>query len=147
MNIPWITIGVAASALATGIAGGYLVREEIGDRRIERCATSIGKIREGDESLKGCAVPIQNAFAAVKSALQTTEIEYRDKTNTIVVHDQTEDRQRYAQELLDVQALQQVTKTDACAASPAMRLRREQLLRDEGPAEVPAERPAYQAPR
>lgn len=145
MSVPWITIGVAVSALATGTVAGYFVREEIGDRRIARCAESIGKV-PGDESLSGCAVPIQNAFAAVKSRMQTTEIEYRDKTNTIVVHDQVEDRQRYQQLTSDISALTQEAKTNACASSPAMRLRREQLLRDEGP-EVPAVRETDAAPR
>lgn len=134
----WVAGGIAVASLTAGLAGGYAAREVQGNQRIGKCAESILKVETGDLTISGCPVPIQTAFATVKSSLQTKEIEVRDKIIPIITNDGFADAARNRQMVDDIAALIQEPPTDACSTSPAMLRRREQLLRDEGP-EVPAD--------
>ena len=137
----WFALGGAIGVFIVGGGAGYAVREEIGQRRIANCAKSVL-----DQSLTNCPVPIVTAFAAVKEKLKTTEIEYREGTIKVITGDQAQTARIAAQQAADMVALGQQERTNACADSPAFRLRREQLLRDLAP-EAAADGQADTAPR
>lgn len=79
-----------------------------------------------------CPTAIKNAFAKNQLVQVQKEVEVRDKIIPVLVHDGAEDQARQRELQADIDELNAVEKTDACASSPAFRLRREQLCADAG---------------
>lgn len=124
-----VILGTVAVSGIVGGTVGYEIRDRLATSRAERCAASI---LEGNTTQ--CRVEIQNALGQVTMGAKEKEIEYRDRTIPVFVADSTRDAELERMYADRVAALSNVEKTNACAASPAFRLRREQLLDSEGPA-------------
>jgi hypothetical protein len=125
MANPWMILGASLLLAAAGSAAGYKVRDFQATERRAACAASIN-----DLTLKNCPQEIVTAFDAVKGQLAITQIEYRDRTVTVMAQGSTEDRAARRALSDQIAALSNVEKTYACAASPAFELRRSQLWAD-----------------
>lgn len=105
---------------------------------VQPCANDIAK-----GQANSCPKPIKTAYAAAQLAAAKTALAQRDVTMPVLAHAQTEGRARSQELQAEVSALNEQDRTHACADSPAMRLRREQLCQSAGgpdcvkPDEVP----------
>ena len=133
-------LGATAAAGIGGALGGYEFRSRSAERDDIACHNGI---LVGD--YKKCRAHIENALSEVTLAAKDREIEYRDRTIPVFVADTNRDAELARRYSEAIDALSRLEKTNACAASPAFRLRREQLLNDEGPS-VPAQPDADQNP-
>lgn len=123
---PYILIATLLAGSAVGVLGYQATV-------IPACANSISNDKTGM-----CPKAIQTAFDAAKLKLAKTEIEYRDRVITVMAQDSNQDRERAYVVQGQVDALNQEEKTNACASSPAMQLRRQQLCNTVGgPADCP----------
>jgi len=129
----WIALAAAVVALGGAAASGHKLASYQADARVTDCSASIT-----DLTLTKCPVAIQTAFAAVKGQLAVKEVEYRDRTIPVIVNGRAEDRAAREALSAQVDALNQMERTHACAASPAFELRRRQLLLDAEAAADPA---------
>ena len=118
---PYVLIAVLLFGVATG-AGGYRATFEAA------CAADMPG---------SCPTAIKNAFAKNQLVQVQKEVEVRDKIIPVIVHDNAEDQARQQQLQADIDQLNTVEKTDACASSPAFRLRRQQLCDAVGGGDCP----------
>lgn len=120
-----VTCFILAFATAVGFFGGYGLRENIGNRRIARCAASISS-----GELTACSPAIQGAANTLALRAAKQALDQRDETIQVQVERQIEYRYIREEREQDLVELSSVERTNACAASPAFQLRRRQLLAD-----------------
>lgn len=122
--MPPISLWLGASALVlaflTGSGSGYLVRDTLAHHEIDVCAEGFRL-----NNIAKCPSAIVNAYTAQVAKVQ---IEYRDRTIPLIVHDKSEAIAAAARLQADIQQLE-ATKDDAkvCANSPAFVALRMQL--------------------
>lgn len=125
---PYAAVISAAVLFGAGGLVGFKTYEAV---VVERCAADIGQGKAGR-----CPAMIQNAFGALGGEAARKEVEYRDRMVPVIVNGRSEDRQAREALTAQIEALNKVERTNACAAAPAFQLRRRQLLAD---AEAPAD--------
>lgn len=122
---PYVVVISAAVLIGAGGFTGYKVQEAAHRVQVEHCATDIGQGKTDR-----CPAMIQNAFGALGGEAARKEVEYRDRMVPVIVNGRSEDRQAREALAAQIEALNKVERTNACAAAPAFQLRRRQLLAD-----------------
>lgn len=138
MNLKLIAGLLGAAAIASaGYWGGLQYAGHQEEKRVQACAAGL---KENDPTR--CPTPILDAFSTLQLRASEQTVVYRDRTIPVIVQGQAAQSALQQQETADITAIASEERTRACADSPAVRRRREQLLRDEGPAAVAGDAPA-----
>lgn len=120
----YVMIAGVLACLGLGAAGGAFTYEAT---VVRTCAAGLEKLDAGK-----CPTRIRTAFDSAKLKAATKTIEYRDKTIPILVDNSKAAERQAARLQQSIDELSRVERTHACAESPAMRLRRQQLCDAEG---------------
>jgi hypothetical protein len=136
----YLVLGIVSVSALMGAMGGYGFSDYLSIKRVNDCAYSIA-LGKTDS----CPKPITAAFQAMAQMSGEQTVEYRDRTIQVTSTESKREIERLRREREDLIALSRQEKTNACGASPAFRLRREQLCRSYGGADC-AEPEAHASP-
>lgn len=137
MNL-YVALAVSAAIAAGGAWGGAALADAHARKDLRTCASGIKA-----NNITKCPVEISQALLLIQNKQQQDALAARDKAAPIAAHAVTEARVDAARLAVDVAAIMNEAKTDACASSPAMQLVRRQLCDEVGGASC--DRPEGQA--